>query len=307
MTRRRFSDDLYSHAGTLGRVPEIRAATLDDVGEVYALLDARSRATFGISELSRRYVEGDFRRADADRFVAVAAGVIVGYAHLTSAHELVHAASDAGVADALLERVEARARERGFDAIEVTVVAEDKPLDELVRRAAFSHERDVLRMWRGLDEDVPQPAWPEGVAVRTYEDADGPRVHALLDEAYGAWDATYVPLAHDAWLAFMTDHEEFDPALWFLVEREGTLAACALHWHVHQRRGWVKDIAVRESERGAGLGKALLHEGFRAYAARGAERVGLKVDATNPTGAIALYEQLGFVTDRRYGIWRKEL
>ena len=35
--------------------------------------------------------------------------------------------------------------------------------------------------------------------------------------------------------------------------------------------------------------------------------VGLKVDATNPTGAVALYEQLGFATDRRYGIWSKPL
>jgi mycothiol synthase len=289
------------------RVPEIRAATLDDVDQVYALLDARSRAAFGISELSRRYVEADFRRIDADRFVAVAGGAIVGYAHLTSAHELVHAASDAGVGDALLTEVESRGRERGFDAIEVTVVGEDKALHELVRRAGFVHQRDVLRMWRSLDGDVPQPAWPGGVAVRTYEDADAPRVHALLDEAYSAWDATYVPLAHEAWLAFMTDHEEFDPALWFLVEREGVLVACALHWHEHQRRGWVKDIAVRESERGAGLGKALLHEGFAAYAARGVERVGLKVDGTNPTGALALYEQLGFATDRRYGIWTKPL
>src|SRR4051795_1006758 len=109
-----------SQGGYPRRVPEIRAATLDDVDEVYALLDARSRAAFGISEMSRQYVEADFRRVDADRFVAVAAGAIVGYAHLTPTHELVHAASDAAVADALLDQVEARGRERGFDTIEVT-------------------------------------------------------------------------------------------------------------------------------------------------------------------------------------------
>src|SRR4051812_36517185 len=104
------------------RVPEIRAATLDDVDEVYELLDTRSRAAFGISELARRYVETDFRRVDTDRFVAVSREGVVGYAHLTPAHELVHVASDGGVADALLDQVEARGRARGFDAIEVTVV-----------------------------------------------------------------------------------------------------------------------------------------------------------------------------------------
>ena len=28
----------------------------------------------------------------------------------------------------------------------------------------------------------------------------------------------------------MTDHDEFDPAMWFLAERDGELVACALHW-----------------------------------------------------------------------------
>jgi hypothetical protein len=37
------------------------------------------------------------------------------------------------------------------------------------------------------------------------------------------------------------------------------------------------------------------------------ERVGLKVDSTNPTGAPQLYERVGFAIDRRYGIWAKPL
>jgi ribosomal protein S18 acetylase RimI-like enzyme len=105
----------------------------------------------------------------------------------------------------------------------------------------------------------------------------------------------------------MTDHAEFDPRMWFLVERDDELVACALHWKEYQRRGWVKDIVVRASERGTGLGKALLHHGLQAYADRGVERVGLKVDSTNPTGAPQLYQRVGFTVDRRYGIWRKQL
>ena len=143
--------------------------------------------------------------------------------------------------------------------------------------------------------------------MRTYTDADGTSVHALLDEAYAGWDRDYVAREHDAWLAFMTEHDEFDPSVWFLVERDGELVACALHWKVHQGRGWVKDIVVRESERGHGLGKALLHHAFRTYAEQGATSVGLKVDSTNPTGAPQLYERVGFVTNQRYAIWIKRL
>ena len=101
--------------------------------------------------------------------------------------------------------------------------------------------------------------------MRTYDDDDGPQVKSLLDDAY-AWDAHYAPQSHDEWLAFMTDHDEFDPSLWFLVERNGELVACALHWKEHNRRGWLKDLAVHESIRGAGLGKSLVRHGLRAYA-----------------------------------------
>ena len=141
-------------------------------------------------------------------------------------------------------------------------------------------------MWRTLAGEVREPAWPERTTLRTYDDDDGPQVKSLLDDAY-AWDAHYTPQPHDQWLAFMTDHDEFDPSLWFLVERDGELVACALHWRVHNRRGWLKDLVVDKSMRGLGLGKALVRHGLRAYQVRDVERVGLKVDAANPTGAPA--------------------
>jgi len=211
------------------------------------------------------------------------------------------------VGDALFAHVEHQARSRGFDHVSVTAVPEDEPLYGAVQRNGYALEREVLRMWRQLNGDLPEPAWPEGVTVASYEDADGERVHALLDEAYSGWDPDYVARSHEGWLSFMTRHDDFDPALWFLVERDDELLACALHWKESQRRGWVKDIVVRESERGTGLGKALLQHAFRAYAERGVERVGLKVDSTNSTGAPQLYERMGFVTDQRLGIWQKRL
>jgi ribosomal protein S18 acetylase RimI-like enzyme len=231
----------------------------------------------------------------------------VGYVALDESQSVVHAAVDPNVADALFARVEQQARIRGFDHLAVTAVPEDEPLYAAVQRTGYTHDRDILRMWRTLDGDLPQPVWPEGAAIRSYNGHDGERVHALLDDAYGGWDSDYVARSHEGWLSFMTDHSEFDPGLWFLVERDGQLMACALHWKEHEGRGWVKDIVVQESERGNGLGKALLHHGFRAYAQRGVERVGLKVDSTNPSGALQLYERVGFEIDQRLGIWQKRL
>ena len=287
-------------------MPEIRAATVDDAAQVFELLDARSRAAFGRSEVSRPLVAAELRRSIDDRFLAEEAGRVVGYAHVRPSHDVVVATTDAATADALLACVEERARAHDFDAIEATVVAADTPFHSLVHRAGFVHERVILRMWRLLHDEVKAPEWPDGVCVRSYEDSDGPTVKELLDDAY-AWDAHYVPQSWDEWRSYMTDHDEFDPSVWFLVERDGELIACALHWKEHNARGWLKDIAVRESARGTGLGKALIRHGLREYSERGVDRVGLKVDAANPTGAADLYAREGFVVDRHFEIWRKTL
>jgi ribosomal protein S18 acetylase RimI-like enzyme len=150
-------------------------------------------------------------------------------------------------------------------------------------------------MRRELDGELPMPVWPDGVSVRTFEPADGEAVHALLDEAYRGWDAGYTPLAHAHWARAMIGDSEFDPALWFLAERDGALAGCALYWD----SGWLKDLAVRADERGRGIGRALVLTGFHACARRGIRSVGLKVDAANPTGAQRLYESLGFTIEKR--------
>jgi ribosomal protein S18 acetylase RimI-like enzyme len=207
----------------------------------------------------------------------------------------------------LLPRAETRARERGLRWLKAVVEPDDDALDALVRRSGFTQVGEVLRMWRALDGSAAEPAWPGGIHVRTYESADARPVQSLLDTAYAAWDDTYVPRPHERWLRWMTEHDEFDPTLWFLAERDGDLVACALHWKENERRGWLKDLVVRADERRTGLGRALVEQGLHAYAQRGVERVGLKVESTNPTGAMRLYERAGFEVDRRYGIWVKDL
>jgi mycothiol synthase len=288
-------------------VAAIREATEDDFEPVFQLLDSRSRAAFGISDQKREFLRPRWERSSFGKWVAVEAGAIAGYAGLDEDQELVHAAVDPEIGDALLAHVEQQARDRGFRHVSVTAVPEDVPLYAAVRRNGYTIDREILRMWRMLNGDLPQPEWADGFTVRSYTEADAIGVHALLDAEYADWDESYIARSHDGWLSFMTAHDDFDPALWFLVERDGELVACALHWKESQARGWVKDIVVRKSERGLGLGKALLQHGFREYAKRGANRVGLKVDSTNPTSAPRLYERVGFVTDQRLGIWQKQL
>ena len=279
----------------------VRGARREDAEQVAKLLGRPSAAA--AEKLRGEWARPGFQLG-VDNLVAEGAdGRLTGYASVSPAGELALAAPDDGLADELYGLIRARATERGHDALAVTVNSGDGTLASLVGRHPFRLDRETLTMWRPLDEPVADSTAPDGIALRTFEPTDARAVHALLDEAYLAWDPAYVPVPHEDWETAMTGDVEFDPAVWFLAERDGRLVGCALHWN----SGWLKDVAVRESERGRGLGATLVEMGLAEFSRRGRPRVGLKVDARNPTGAVHLYERLGFVTANRQAVWTATL
>jgi ribosomal protein S18 acetylase RimI-like enzyme len=283
-------------------VMEVRPATWDDLPAATALLAEQSRAATGVGTVRLELVAAEWALSSfelgCDNWIGDS-----GYGAISPTGELVLAARDPSVADTILAHAIARGRERRLDTLTLNVLPGDRVLAAVVRRHRFELDQETLLMWRRLDREPPRPAWPEGIAVRTFEPEDASVVHDLLDSAYGAWDSRYVPIPHGDWVQLMTGDVEFDTAVWWLAEREGELVGCALHWS----SGWLKDIAVRSTERGRGLGRALVLQGLGEFARRRVPRVGLKVDAANPTGAVELYEQLGFVTERPEATWRLSL
>ncbi len=285
------------------RVMRVRAATWDDLGEAVELIGVQHRAVVGLAGVQVEQVRSEWESVGftvgLDNFIAEDDGRLVGYGAVTPTVELVLAAANEAVSDELLARVLDRARERGDGEIRVTVLSAESPLGRLVRRNSFRLERETLLMRRPLGEPLDPPTPPSGIAFRSFESADAAAVHSLLDDAYSAWDASYVPIAHGEWIAWMTGDSEFDASVWWLAEREGELVGCALYWS----SGWLKDLAVREIERGRGLGAALVRLGLAEFTQRGVRSAGLKVDASNPTGAARLYERLGFVTASSEAVW----
>jgi ribosomal protein S18 acetylase RimI-like enzyme len=275
---------------------EIRGATLEDAEQVVGLIGAEGADA--LAHLRAAWTRPHFRLG-LDNLVAEDDGLLTGYAAVSPAAELVLETHDDAVADELYERIRKRGRERGDRTLAVTVAIDANAVAGLVRRHSFVLDHETLTMWRPLDKVAPDPVVPEGIALRTFDPADARAVHELLDEAYLAWDQAYVPVSHEGWESSMTGDIEFDPTAWFLAERDGALVGCSLHWS----SGWLKDIAVRSSERGRGLGAALLQTGLAEFSRRGCARVGLRVDAANPTGAVRLYERLGFVTVNRQAVW----
>ncbi len=71
------------------------------------------------------------------------------------------------------------------------------------------------------------------------------------------------------------------------------------NWPSPQRpEGWVDDLAVLPGHRGRGIGKALLVEALHTYREHGMVSAGLMADSENGSGAVGLYESVGFRTRR---------
>ncbi|HEX8025152.1 MAG TPA: GNAT family N-acetyltransferase [Candidatus Limnocylindrales bacterium] len=73
------------------------------------------------------------------------------------------------------------------------------------------------------------------------------------------------------------------------------------------RRGWLDHVSVRRPWRGRGLAGALITSTLRLLRDRGMEEAALGVNAENRTGALQLYEKLGFRQHREIVAYRKPL
>lgn len=117
-----------------------------------------------------------------------------------------------------------------------------------------------------------------------------------------SYEGYVVPFAVDAAaLRSLTETCDLDRAASVVAVRDGERVGLA-NLALRGRDGWVAGVGVVPAERRRGTGRRLmqaLHENARS---RGAERVWLEVIVGN-TGAIALYEQLGYARVRDLEVW----
>jgi mycothiol synthase len=167
--------------------------------------------------------------------------------------------------------------------------------DALADRLGLQVTRELyfLRRTRAA---VPEPVWPEGIAVRAFvvgQDEDAwleVNSQAFADHPeQGSWTA--------ADLGERLQQPWFDPAGFFLAVDSASGALAGFHWtKVEEGEGEVYVVGVSPAYQGSGLGKALTLQGLHHLQEdRGLDSIALYVDGTN-TAARALYNSLGFTT-----------
>jgi ribosomal protein S18 acetylase RimI-like enzyme len=158
-------------------------------------------------------------------------------------------------------------------------------------------------MRRDLDVPLPAAELPAGLEIRPVAESDLRRIWDADAEAFqDHWNSAQRTEADfEGWLA----EPELDTGLWRVAWAGSDVAGsvqCSI-WATENemlglRRGWLDHVSVRRPWRRRGLAAALIVDALSGLQVAGMAEAALGVDAENPTGAVALYERLGFRATR---------
>lgn len=224
-----------------------------------------------------------------------------------------------GLGTALLRWVEARQRS----------VAATHPADTVQRLESWAHEREVGRialleghgygiarydfeMERPNLDDIPELSLPQGIELRPAREEHLRRI----------WE-TEVEVFRDHWGSVDDTEQAFerarsDPrrnlALWVIAWQGDEIVGIVLNRidretnaELGLQRGWISSVGVRRAWRQQGIGRALVAESLRVLRDAGMTTAGLGVDAENATGALGIYESVGFGVTATERVYRKPL
>jgi mycothiol synthase len=167
----------------------------------------------------------------------------------------------------------------------------------LATAAGMVAQRELLIMERRLDEDLPKPAVPPGVEIRTFVPGQDEPQWLRVNAAAFANHPEQSLINRDD-LADRMAEPWFDPKGFFVATIDDIMIG--FHWtKQHQDQlGEVYVLGIEPSAAGRGLGKALLLTGLRSLQQRGNTRVELYVEADH-RAAVGLYLSYGFTTVSR--------
>ncbi|MGX9921517.1 mycothiol synthase [Streptomyces sp. NPDC002248] len=282
------------------------------VGELIAA-GAREDGQYAVSEQGRLHLRGGERPGVRHVLLRLPDGTLAGYAQLDGSDPVESPAAELLVAPGLRARGHGRAL--GEELLRLTgrrlriwAHGGHPAARHLARVLKLHLFRELRQLRRPLtDLDLPDPVWPEGIAVRAF-------VPGQDEEAWLELNAA--AFAHHPEQGGMTprdlaDREAeswFDPEGFFLAVREDGGELVGFHWtkvHAAEELGEVYVVGVRPGAQGGGLGRALTTTGLRHLASRGLPTGMLYVDADN-VPAVTVYERLGFTTYETDLMYRTE-
>lgn len=211
--------------------------------------------------------------------------------------------------DMLLDVAEAKCREMAAEMdTDLTLVFSGWTMKKAEGRHAvykahgFNPVRYFFNMTRDNTKELGEFPLPEGITIRSAEEGEYRKVFKAIEEAFrdhwGWSEATEEQ--YQEWMK----SRHFQPNLWKVAWDGDDVCGTVLNYvdeaeneEFDRKRGYTETICVRRAWRGKGIAKAIIAESIRMFTAMGMEECALGVDAENPSGALNLYQRLGFEED----------
>ena len=167
-------------------------------------------------------------------------------------------------------------------------------------------------MLRDLSAPLPPAAVPAGVRIAGYAPDRAEDARLVRNESFrDHWGSTET--SAQSW-AHVLARGAFRPALSFLAyegpEPLGVLISHeydAYRARTGRRELYIAVVGTRATGRKRGIATALLATALSAARAEGYDQASLGVDADSLTGAVRLYERVGFTVDNTWISHRKQL
>lgn len=182
----------------------------------------------------------------------------------------------------------------------------------MFERHGFERVRYSYRMRRDLKEPIPPVELPAGLRLAEWQpELDQATMDACNEAFEDHWG--HIPFNYEAWQLWFSGHAAFRGDLSFIIIDEAaapgsfqqvagfTMNKIFTEENAVQgiQEGWIHELGVRRAWRKKGLATALLCASLHAFKNAGLEYAGLGVDTENLTGALRIYERLGFTPIRR--------
>lgn len=185
-------------------------------------------------------------------------------------------------------------------------------LIKLLEQEGYAPTRYFFEMLRENLDDIPEYDLPKGIETRPVEPQHYRKIWDAMIEGFKEhWgEEEHTDADFENWLK----RSHFDPTLWHIAWDGDRVVSVVINQidvndnaHYNRQRGFTEDIATLKEYRGRGIAQALIVRGLRRLRERGMNAAGLVVDGENATGALRLYEKLGYRPIRTVMAYRKGL
>ena len=276
---------------------------------IFALVASCELANDGVSEVHPNDIAQAFDLAPDGAVLAVDdARGLVAWATVVNGRAEADVHPDhrgGGIGAALIAWTEEQARASGRNRVRQIVTDSDIVARQLFEKHGYAAVQTSWILDKPLDEAPPAVEAPSRILLRPFAATDAEAVYRVIEDAFSEW-SDREPTSFESWAAHVRDHPAFAPGLSRVaLDNDQLVGAVLCLDYDGQDEGWVQQMATKATHRHRGIARALLGSAFLAFHGTGRRTVGLSTDSR--TGALSLYERLGFQQHTQWTTYRLPL